>query len=164
MDKYKQFIDSAKGGIFSRSGRERLAGVKRPFGPGQSKNSFWFKRRNDIKSAFMDLAAFFSVANPENIQQVATLENIKPFIDALFWTDLDDPETKILDSQKAKLAVLLISVSIAFLREGNPIYELYLDDKKFKETIDLAHYLAANFDRDVVKFEIIDVSDEELKK
>jgi len=111
----------------------------------------------------MDLAIFFNVASPENIQQVATLDNIKPFIDALFWTDLDDPETKILDSKKAELAVLMISASFAFLRYSNPLHDLYFKDEKFEDPINFAHLLAATIDRDAVKFEIVAVSEEELK-
>ena len=143
-DKYRLWLDSVKGGIFTRKARARLIGLERPFGKNQSKNDFWMNRRYDVQSALVDLTIFFEVAGPQNVHQVVTVETMEPVIKSLLHADeihLDDQP----DPRKALIAQFLIEAGFHFLAHYQP-HKITISHKRtIDEALDLSRYLTSEF-------------------
>ena len=144
MAKYGYFLNEAKGGIFSRKAREKLIGKVRSYGKNQTNINFWYDRRNDIKSAFVDLTLFFEVAGRKNVNQVFEDVDIELFLDALLRGDKEFP----LDDSNPKKAMIvqkLVEAGLLFLSNNLP-HKITLSHKRtIEEAIDLTEYLVSEF-------------------
>jgi len=144
IDKYGEFLDQARGGIFTRKSREKLIGKVRIYGKEASRNNFWYDRRNDIKSAFKDMTIFFQVAGKNNVDQVLEDVDFDEFLHALLEGDkkhlLDDSNPK-----KSFIAQKLVAHGLLFLSNNLPHKITKSHQRTIEEALDLSKYLVSEF-------------------
>jgi len=143
QEKYADWLDEAKGGIFSRIAREKMMGLKRLPAKGQPRNDFWYKNRLYVSSALKDLSIFAQAAGPENVSQVITLDSLKPVLDSIIWSDITGPDGDIVDSEKAKIAQYMVELGFAYLERINPHYIAKLAYRVIDEAVEISRYLTA---------------------
>jgi len=79
IDRFKRHVATAGSGIFTRSAREKLLGKKRIWGgkgDEATKNTFWYRTRNQIRTASTDLQFFIESAD-KNACMCEPLEDSK---------------------------------------------------------------------------------------
>ena len=141
--KYADWLNEAKGGIFRRSAREQMMGLRRYPVKGQPLNDFWYKRRLYVSSALKDLSIFLMAGGSENVGQVITLDSLKPVLDGIIWNDITGPEGDVVDSEKAKIAQYMIELGFAYLERINPHYIAKLAYRVIDDAREVSRYLTA---------------------
>jgi hypothetical protein len=142
-ERYGKYIKREGGsGIFSLDALERLVGDKRPFDKNQSTYNFWSDRRKGVRNSLIDLALFLEVAGQKNVDQVFTLDAVKPVVDALFWADRISPESDIRSKEKALIAQYFIESGFRYLTFTNPYYPQYAQ-RIVEDAVDLSRNFAA---------------------
>jgi len=131
------------GGIFRPTTRKKVLGiVKRPE-PGMSTNQFWYRRRNEVERALLDLQLFIKVAGKNNINQVLTKEALRPVFEALLWhpvVERDEP-----DLNRAEIAQLLIETGFSYLLSMKRDSIPSSSRRTIREAIDASNYLVLSF-------------------
>ena len=103
-----------------------------------ARNTFWYRQRENVKTALIDLYLFLKEAGEENIKQVFTEATIAPIISSLLEFDY----RSVPELRKAEISRLFI------LTGFNYFHKTYLNNLtvSHKDTIhsavDLADYLA----------------------
>ena len=143
QEKYAYWLNEAKGGIFRKSARKKMLGLSRLPAKGQPRNSWWYKKRLYVDSALVDLAIFLQAAGPSNVDHVVSLESLKPIIDAIFWSDITEPNADIVDSEKAIIAQYMIDVGFSYLERINPHYIGKLAYRVIDDAKEVSRYLTA---------------------
>ena len=143
QSKYADWLNEAKGGIFRRSAREQMMGLKRYPAKGQPLNDFWYKNRLYVSSALKDLSIFLMAGGSENVGQVINLDSLKPVLDGIIWNDITGPEGDIVDSEKAKIAQYMIELGFAYLERINPHYIAKLAYRVIDDAREVSRYLTA---------------------
>lgn len=145
LDKYERYFKTAQGGMFTKKAIDKLLGIIRTSGRDQTSNDFWYDRRNDVRTALVEMTLFLDVASDKNINQVFTDESFRPLLYSLFWGKdwlLFDSEP---DTEKAKIAQHMIEAGFHYLTE----WKLNLMTKSHQRTIedamDLSRFLLADF-------------------
>lgn len=137
--KFKPFIESGGGGIFTRKTRKRLVGTKGLAGRGRTKNDFWYDVRKKVKNALKDLELFIEVADRDQLKQAISKESLEPIITILLWgIDLHDPQ---IDTNKAEIADMLIFWGFRYFQQKANKNITLSHERTMKEAVDLSDYL-----------------------
>jgi hypothetical protein len=135
FDAFDQGIHS-RGGIFTAKARERLLGIRKFSGPGQSLNDFRYLARKRVKLALLDLSLFIDSSRAKDVKQVVTKGTLSPFIAALFDTRIGP------DAEKAKIAQLFIETGFQYLRSKHTHIPSF-QERQISDAIDLSKQLTA---------------------
>ena len=141
--KYADWLNEAKGGIFTRRAREMMMGLRRLPIKGQPRNDFWYRNRLYVASALKDISIFAQAAGPENVEQVITLDSLKPVFNSIIWSDITGPEGDIVYHEKAEIAQYMVELGLSYLERINPIYISRLASRVIGEAIEISRYLTA---------------------
>lgn len=137
--KFKPFIESGGGGIFTRKTRKRLVGIKGLAGRDRTKNDFWYDIRKRVKNALKDLELFIEVADREQVNQAISREALEPIITALLWgTAIHDPQ---LSTNRAEIADMLILWGFRYFQQKTSQNITLSHERTMKEAVDLSDYL-----------------------
>lgn len=135
---FERLYRNTQGGIFTKKTREKILTKKGISGRGQTINTFWYRQRESIKTALIDLQLFVEEAGESNVKQVINEETLKPLVDSLLsFSYLSLPELR-----KAQIARLFIKVGFKYL---SSIYHNDLTkshQNTISEATDLSDYLA----------------------
>jgi hypothetical protein len=143
---YKQGNYSSNGGIFTKKRRKQLLGLKGKSGrdrplEGQSKYSFWYDVRENLKNGLIDLQLFIEAADEENVNNVLTRQSIEPVVYAFFFFQKPQNENDV--SSKAKVAHMLVEHGLNYLRSESRFGQLRKkEEKEIDEAIELSNQLA----------------------
>lgn len=129
-----------RGGIFTPNTRKKVLGIMKQPEPGMSTNQFWYKRRNDVERALIDLRLFIEVAGKDNVNQIITQESLRPIVEALLWHPVVHHAAP--DLNLAEIAQLLIEVGFSYLRGIGHNVPLS-SQRTIEEAIDLSNYLVS---------------------
>ena len=141
MDEYKRFAErEGEKGIFTRKTRRRLVGASGIPGRNRTMNDFWYDQRNRVRAALKDLEIFLMVADPSNVDQVFTFENVKPVIDSLLWNR--GPQS---DAVVALIAQYLIESGFTYLRRHKADLVTEIHEQTINHALDISRLLAAHF-------------------
>jgi len=140
MDEYRRFALEADSGLFTRKTRQRLVGELGLSGRDRTKDDFWYDQRNCVRNGLKDLEIFLMVAGPSNVEQVFTLENVKPVIDAILWNHGPEP-----DIETASIAQYMIESGFTYLKrmQSNLVTEVH--EQTINHALDISRLLAAHF-------------------
>ena len=144
ISKYRRYV-SAKG-IFYPKTRAKLLGIKtqgretaEPFKTSQEKANFWYRRRNEVKGCLKDLELFIEVANKNSVNEVITLERLKPLVEALLlrpvWKNAEP------DLERAEIAKLFIHAGFEYLMQMQKIYIREYDATTINNAREEANFL-----------------------
>jgi hypothetical protein len=100
-------------GIFTSKTRKRIMGIMKQPEPGLSRNQFWWKRRNEVERALIDLRLFIEKAERDDVNQVITRESLTPVVEALLGRPI--VEDDVGDLNLAEIAQLLIQNGFDYL-------------------------------------------------
>lgn len=148
IDRFKRHVATAGSGIFTRSTREKLLGTKRKWGGRGEKagkktiNTFWYRTRNQVRTALTDLQFFIESADKSNVNQVVTAETLKPIVNALLWHPILDEE--LPDQKRAEIAELFIKAGFEYLSAKSGNY-VSLHKRIIKEALELSALLVKTF-------------------
>jgi len=154
IDRFKRHVATAGSGIFTRSTREKLLGTKRMWGGrGQeggrdekvmkrTVNTFWYRTRNQVRTALTDLQFFIESADKSNVNQVVTAETLSPIVYGLL--DLPIKQKKIPDRVRSEIARLFIEAGFRYLSGTNVDYMTLSHKRTLGEALDLATLLAVH--------------------
>lgn len=146
IDRFKRHVATAGSGLFTRSTRMKLLGKKRIWdgkGDEATRNTFWYRTRNQVKTALKDLQLFIESADKSNVNQVVTAEALKPIVDALLYHPILDEEVPI--RKRAEIAELFIKAGFEYLRVKSGNHLTLSHDRTIKEALDLSSYLVRGF-------------------
>ena len=148
IDKYKRYVATACSGIFSGKTRKKLVGEKRIWGgkEGNKKtdvNTFWYRTRNQVKTALNDLEFFVEFAGENNVNQAVTAETLEPVVSSLLRTPISDAHPP--DLNRAEIAKLFVNVGLEYLREKKPRHITSSHQETMDQAIDLVNYLVEMF-------------------
>jgi len=138
-------ILDAGSGIFTHTTRKKVLGISKQTEPKTSIDQFWWKRRNEVERALIDLDLFIEVAGEDNINQVITKESLAPIIEALLWHPIVDDD--VPDLNRAEIAQMLIQDGFDYLSRGvRPLaYDIpSIAKRTILEAVELSHYLVSD--------------------
>ena len=87
IDEWRKLYDGHQGGIFTPKTREKMITGKGISESSPVKNTFWYRQRENVKTAILDLYLFLRAAGEENIKQVFTEVTVAPMISSLIEFD-----------------------------------------------------------------------------
>ena len=137
------FLDVA-GGIFTPTTRKKVLGIVKQPEPRVSRNQFWYKMRNQVERALLDLQLFIEVAGKNNVNQVITQETLKPIVEALLFPYSMDGDLKP-DLNRAEIAQLFIETGFSYLKSMKPENITLTHKDTIERAIDLSRYLVEMF-------------------
>lgn len=140
IDKFRKIYEHTQGGIFSNATREKLLTKEGISRRGQSVNTFWYRQRENVKTALIDLQLFIETANRENVNNVINEETLHPIVSTLFWDKAPDT-TEVPDSTSAKIAHLFIFRGFEYFRMMNTNYLTSAQNKIIDDAMELSHQL-----------------------
>jgi hypothetical protein len=114
--KYHQRLKDRRGGIFSKSSRERLLGLTKSYSgryAGNTLLNFWNRIIEYVSTTFIDLELFIETTGRDNRSKVINIETIEPLFNTYFQIGKGKFTEK--DSTKADVARLLIAYSFKYL-------------------------------------------------
>jgi hypothetical protein len=133
-------------GIFNSKTRGKLLGIKTrgrepiAFKKPQDKADFWFARRESIKGGLKDIELFIEVADEESLNQVINFDGIKPLVDALLFSRINDKPKPNVNT--VKIAQMLIHRSFQYLRRMNKNNIGSLHERAINEGLQICDTLA----------------------
>jgi hypothetical protein len=140
----KQFAWTRKGGIFTKSKRKKIMGIKGVAGRDVRKADFWQDVRDHVRAALLDLQLFLTFASDNDISLVITLENLYPIIHGLIPTRGVARVQREL--RKAEIAHAFIDLGFHYLYQASTPASITLSHKRtINEALDLANYLVQSF-------------------
>ncbi len=139
IDIYDKIYEHTQGGIFRNATREKLLGKRKFSGRGQPANTFWYRQRENVKTALIDLQLFIEVADEKNVDQVITIETLEPILYALLYSvrarDLLNPI-----QNRAEIANLFIQWGFIHLKEVTRNITLS-HQRTIDEALDVSNFL-----------------------
>lgn len=136
---FRKLYEYTQGGIFTRKTREKLLIKKGISERGQPVNTFWYRQRENVKTALIDLQLFIEVADEKNVDQVITRETLEPILYALLYSvrarDLLNP-----NQNRAEIANLFIQGGFIHLKEVTRNITLS-HQRTIDEAIDVSNFL-----------------------
>jgi len=144
IDRFKLHVETSCPSIFSRVTREKLLGSKRIWGgkgDEATRNTFWYRTRNQVRAGLKDLHLFLESADRKNINKVVTVEALRPIVHDLLYRPLVYEEEP--DRERAQLARWFIEMGFEYLKQNSirlPQIERGIDDA-LKLTTFLAGHL-----------------------
>jgi len=142
--KFSSFIQTAEGGIFTRKTRRRLGGKLGLSGRDRTRNQFWYKVRNRVRTALKDLELFIKSADESHVKQVLTAETLRPVVVSLLHKGDVRVYGKMPDVSIAEIAHLFIQEGLRCLSEHNK-YVTKSHARTIEEAIDLSSFLVETF-------------------
>ena len=146
IDRFKRHVATAGSGLFTRSTRMKLLGKKRIWdgkGDEATRNTFWYRTRNQVRTALTDLQFFIESADKGNVNQVVTAETLKPIVDALLRHPILDEE--VPDRKRAEIAELFIKAGFEYLSAKSANHVTLPHDRTIREALNLTMYLVRSF-------------------
>jgi len=146
IDRFQLYVKTAGSGIFGRSGREKLLGTKRIYGgkgDEATKNTFWYRTRNKVRTALEDLRLFIESADKRNVNQVVTVETLEPVVHALLGLPITYEE--LPDRKRAEIAELFIKRGFEYLSAKSSNHVTLPHKRTIEEALDLSSYLVRSF-------------------
>jgi len=139
IDKFKRLYHGRQGGIFTQKTRDRILTKKGISGRGRAKNQFWYRQRENVKTALIDILLFIELSDKKDVDQVLTKESLEPIIRALLFGGAVFNKTS--DKNRAKIADILIRQGFRYLegKAGSHITKSH--DRTITEALDLSNYL-----------------------
>ena len=120
-----EYEDIEGKGIFNSKTRGKLLGIKTrgrepiEFKKPQDRANFWFARRESIKGGIKDIELFIEVADEDSLNQVITFDRIKPLIDALLFSRINEKSKPNVNT--VKIARMFIHRSFQYLERMNKL-------------------------------------------
>ncbi len=129
------------GGIFTPKTRKKILGIMKQPKPGMSTNQFWYKIRNQVERALIDLWLFVEVSGEQNMNQVMTRKSLEDLVYSLLTIQLfkEGP-----DKNLAEIAQMFIKQGFAYFENMFSLseYRLPLSSKRtMEEAVDLSEHL-----------------------
>jgi hypothetical protein len=127
--------------------------------PRKPGKDFWYLRREDVKTALVDLRLFVKVAGRHNVNQVITRETLEPILDALLclWYPVVKRETPVVENDepmlekakpdliRAEIARLLIDEGLGYLCGMKGDHVRLSNQRTIEELTDMINYLVETF-------------------
>jgi len=136
MKKFDTHAKSQASGLFTNKVRKQL--LTQPHSRGHSKSMFWYRIRNQVRSALVDLEMFTALANRHNVDQVMTTETVGPIVKTLLYHTFPDP-----DRSRALIAELFIAEGFAYLRRNCDV-GTSANEQAIDIALNVANYLATH--------------------
>jgi hypothetical protein len=135
IDIYRKLYEHTQGGIFRKTTREKLLTKQGISGRGQPVNTFWYRQRENVKTALLDLELFIESADKDQVNQVLTRQTLRPILSRLF----SRPSVAEPDTIRSDIADLFIQESFDYLK--GQIERMTLShDRTVNEATDLSSY------------------------
>ena len=135
LNKYREHLERAQGGIFTKATRERLLGLARPYGGGATLSNFWSRTTTYVENALVDLDLFIQSAEKERVDKVISADSLRPIVQDLFWAG------KYNDKNRAEIAQLFIQMGFQYL-ESSLMHSLsQVHQRSIFEAVDLSRVL-----------------------
>lgn len=113
INKFTKLYEYTQGGIFQKKTRGRILTKEGLTESSPAKNVFWYRHRENVKTALIDLQLFLEEAGENHVKQVMTEESLFPLMESLFSTPfLAHPELR-----KAKIARLFIQAGFKYFEK-----------------------------------------------
>lgn len=119
IDKFRLLYAHRQGGIFWGKTRERIMTKRGLSGRSRAINTFWYRQRENVKTALIDLQLFIEMAGKDQVNQVVTRETLKPVVEALLSKPIEDRAKAELT--RAEIAQLFIETGFNYLRATQPL-------------------------------------------
>ncbi|MCW3976823.1 MAG: hypothetical protein NWE77_02700 [Candidatus Bathyarchaeota archaeon] len=148
MDRFERHVATAGSGLFTRSTREKLLGKKRIWdgkGDEATRNTFWYRTNKRVKTALKDLQLFIELADKNYVNQVVTVETLKPVVKALLYQPIHDQE--VPNRKRAEIAKLFIEEGFGYLgaKSENFVTTLPTTKRTVEDALSLSSYLVESF-------------------
>ena len=137
IDKIRILYKKTQGGIFRNTTREKIITKEGISGRDIKRDQFWYKQRENVKTALIDLQLFIEEAGHNNVNQVVKDETLKPIVAAI----LKSPYPHDPDLKKAEIARLFILAGFNYLALVNRDNVTLSHKRTIDEAIDLSDYL-----------------------
>lgn len=137
-DKFRILLLRGGGGIFTPKTRKGLLGILGQAGRARTRNQFWYKVRNRVRTALTDLQLFIEVTGKNNVNQVVTQETLAPVVKALL-SFKEGPDLK-----RAEIARLFIRTGFNYLKSKEKDITLS-HHRTTEEALDLTDFLVESF-------------------
>ena len=138
IDKMQSWYVGHQGGIFGRKTREKIITKEGISESSPARNTFWYRQRENVKTALLDLYLFLEEAGDDNLKQVITEETLNPIIQSIFKRHPLDGT----DPRKAEIARSLILAGFYYLRNTHVGKLTVSHQNTIHEAVDLADFLA----------------------
>lgn len=138
INNFRKSYENTQGGIFTKRTREKILTKEGISGRGQTVNTFWYRQRENVKTALIDLQLFAKEAREDNVEQVMNKEALRPLVEALIGFPYRNTHAQL---RKAEIARLFINAGFKYL---SSIYHNNLTishQNTIREATDLADYL-----------------------
>ncbi|MDH5481480.1 MAG: hypothetical protein OEY22_01175 [Candidatus Bathyarchaeota archaeon] len=143
IDKLRRQYRYHQGGIFRDATRERIMTKKGISGRGRTKAQFWYRQREYVKTALIDLQLFLEMAGKNNVNQVVTAESLKPIVNALLWHPILDEDAP--DQNRAEISELFIKAGFEYLNVKSSNHITLSHKRTIDEALNLTSYLVRHF-------------------
>jgi len=141
VDKYREHLERAQGGIFTKVTRERLLGLARPYGGGATLSNFWNRTTTYVENALVDLDLFIQTADNSRVNKVITARSLTYFIQDLLWAGAYN------NKNRAEIAQLFVQEGFRYLESSSLSNLTEIHRRSIYEAIDLGQYLAQEIAR-----------------
>lgn len=137
LNKYQDHLAQAQGGIFTKSGRERLLGIARKYGGDESRTlaNFWNRTTTYVENALVDLDLFIQSSEKERVDKVISADSLRPIVQDLLWAGAYN------DRHRAEIAQLFIQEGFRYLESSllNSLSQVH--QRSISEAFDLSRVL-----------------------
>ena len=139
IDKFSRLYRTKQGGIFTQTTRDKILTRKGISGKGMPKNQFWYRQRENVKTALIDLQLFVEASEKSDVDQIVTKESLEPIIGAFLLGEavISDPP----DKNRAETADMLIRLGFSYLEQKIGQSLTLSHERTMKEALDLSKYL-----------------------
>jgi len=140
IDKFGRLYKRTQGGIFGSKTRERILTGKGISEKDPYRNQFWYRHRENVKTALIDLQLFVELAGRSNVNQVVTWESLSPIVSALLKGFAFGGER---DMNRAEIAQMFVQEGLEYLQEMNPDLSMTVN-RSISEAVDLSRHLVSD--------------------
>jgi hypothetical protein len=146
IDKFSGLYVRTQGGIFTQKTRDKILTNEGISGRGIAKNQFWYRQRENVKTALIDLQLFVELSHKNDIDQVATKDSLEPIIGSLLLgvAVFNEPP----DQNRAEIADMLIRQGFSYLQQKAGENITISHQRTIDEALDLSNYLLQKIKRE----------------
>jgi len=137
IDEIRKRYDGCQGGIFWQKTREKIVTKEGIYESSPAKNTFWYRQRESVKTALIDINLFLEEAEEKDVDRVFTRDSLEPLLQNLLPL-LEEP-----NPNRAKIASLLIRTGFDYLRTYARFDITRKQDQEVNEALELARHLTA---------------------
>jgi hypothetical protein len=138
INNFRRLYKHTQGGIFTKKTREKILTKEGISGRNQTKNTFWYRQREAVKTSLIDLLLFLEEAGESNVEQVITEESLRSLVKALLKHHYGDKPSV----RKAEIARSFIISGFNYLSTQHSSDLTVSHKNTIHEAVDLADYLA----------------------